>query len=241
MSCSSILNGCAIGVEQLLRDPAQHRRLVEVLDDHHELVAAEAREQVGLAQRRRQRAGHALQQLVADPVAERVVDVLEAVEVDEQHADAAAAALRLRDRLRQPLVQQQPVGQAGQRVARRHVLQPLLGLDPRRHVLHERQDRHDLAVVVEQRRVVPLAPDRVAVLAVVAREARGARLLAAHQRARAAPASASRSASCRSGLSVDRHAEHFVGDASRRCSRPAATSARGGNRGPTRAPRAACC
>ena len=151
------------GVEQLLRDPAQHRRLLEVLDDHHEFVAAEAREQVGLAQRRRQRLGHALQQLVADPVAERVVDVLEAVEVDEQHADAAAAALRLRDRLRQPLVQQQAVRQAGQRVARRHVLEALLGLDPRRHVLHEREDRRDLAVGVEQRRVVPLAPDRVAV------------------------------------------------------------------------------
>ena len=39
-----------------------------------------------------ERARHVLQQLVADPVAERVVDVLEAVEVDEQHADAAAAA-----------------------------------------------------------------------------------------------------------------------------------------------------
>ena len=38
-------------------------------------------------------ARHVLQQLVADPVTERVVDVLEAVEVDEQHADAAAAAL----------------------------------------------------------------------------------------------------------------------------------------------------
>ena len=42
-------------VEQLLRDAAEHRGLVEVLDDHHELVAAETREQVGLAQRRRQR------------------------------------------------------------------------------------------------------------------------------------------------------------------------------------------
>ncbi len=55
-----------------------------------------------------------------------------------------AAAPRLRDRLRQALVQQQAVGQAGQRVARGEVLQPLFRLDPRRHVLHERQDRHDL-------------------------------------------------------------------------------------------------
>ena len=55
------------------------------------------------------------------------------------------------------------VGKAGERVARRQVLQPLLRLDARGDVLHERQDRDDLAVVVEQRRVVPLAPDRVAV------------------------------------------------------------------------------
>jgi hypothetical protein len=38
-------------VEELLRDAAEHRRLVEVLDDHHELVAAEARQQIDLAQR----------------------------------------------------------------------------------------------------------------------------------------------------------------------------------------------
>ena len=107
MSCSSTWNGCDDRVLQLLRDAAEHCRIVEVLDDHHELVAAEPREQVGLAQRVRQRRGDALQQLVADAMAERVVDVLEAVEVDEQHADAATVALRLRDRLRQALVQQQ--------------------------------------------------------------------------------------------------------------------------------------
>ena len=55
MSCSSISNGCAIASQQLLRDAAEHRTVVEVLDDHHELVAAEARQQVGLAQRAGQR------------------------------------------------------------------------------------------------------------------------------------------------------------------------------------------
>ena len=80
--------------------------------------------------------------------------------------------LRLGDRLRQPLVQQQPVRQPRQRIARREVLQPFLRLDPRAHVLHEREDRHDPALVVQQRRVVPLAPDRIAVLAVVAMSGR---------------------------------------------------------------------
>ena len=35
-------------VEQLLRNPGQHRGVVDVLDDHHEFVAAQARQQVGL-------------------------------------------------------------------------------------------------------------------------------------------------------------------------------------------------
>ena len=181
MSFASISNGCAIACEQLLRDPAQYRRIVEVLDDHHELVAAQPRQQVGLPQGAGERGRHPLQQLIADAMAERVVDVLEPVEVDEQHADAMSAALGLRDRLRQALVQQQPVGQAGQRVAGREVLQSFLGLDPRRDVLHERQDRNDLACVVQQRRVVPLAPDRVAVAAVIAGEAGRPRLFAAHE------------------------------------------------------------
>jgi hypothetical protein len=122
-----------------------------------------------------------LQKLVADPVAQRVVDVLEAVEVDEQHAHAPSAPARLRDRLRQALVQQQAVRQPGQRVAGGHVLQALFRLDARAHVLHERQDRDHLVVVAEQRGVVPLAPDDVAVLAVVAREVGRARLEAGHQ------------------------------------------------------------
>ena len=36
-------------VAELLRDTTQHRRLVEVLDDDHELVAAQPREEIGLA------------------------------------------------------------------------------------------------------------------------------------------------------------------------------------------------
>ena len=198
------------GVEQLPRDPSQHRGLVEVLDDDHELVAAEPGQEVGVAQRGGERRAHALQELVADPVAERVVDVLEAVEVDEQHADAAAAALRLRDRLREPLVQQQAVGQSGQRVARGHVLQAFLGLDPQRHVLHERQDRHDVAAVVEQARVVPLAPDRLPALAAVPREAGGARLLAAHE-ARQELGDGAAVFVVQQRIAVDRHAQHFLG------------------------------
>ena len=55
--------------------------------DHHELVAAEAPERVGLAHDRRQPRCDRAQQLVAGAVAERVVDRLEVVEIDEQRGD----------------------------------------------------------------------------------------------------------------------------------------------------------
>ena len=166
---------------QLVSDRSQCRGIVNVLDDDHELVAAQARQQVDLAQRRRECRRHGLEKLVADPVSQRVVDILETVEVDEQHADPTAGALRMRDRLCQALLQQQPVGQTGQRVARCHVLQALLGPDPRRHVLRERQDRCDATVVIEQTGVVPLAPDDLAILAVVSGQTRCPGFVALHQ------------------------------------------------------------
>ena len=65
-----------------------------------------------------------LQQLVAGVVAERVVDALEVVEVEEQARDLRAVALRLREDLLQPLVEQRPVRQPGQDV----VLRELVGV-----------------------------------------------------------------------------------------------------------------
>ena len=62
-------------------------------------------------------------------MAARVVDVLEAVEIEEQHRQHGAAAARLVDRLRQVVREIQPVGQPGQLVVMRHVVELLLILD----------------------------------------------------------------------------------------------------------------
>ena len=59
-----------------------------------ELVAAEARGDVGGRHAGAQAVGDARSAAVADGVAERVVDGLEVVEVDEQHGDAPARAAR---------------------------------------------------------------------------------------------------------------------------------------------------
>ena len=61
------------------------------LEQDGELVAAEAAHQVAVAHGAAQPAGERLQHAVADGVAERVVDHLEAVEVEEEHRQAGAA------------------------------------------------------------------------------------------------------------------------------------------------------
>ena len=74
------------------------------------------------------RAGGGHQQLVADAVAHRVVDDLEVVQVDEQHAGDPSRPPGGGDLLRDPVLEQQPVGQPGQRVVEGPVLQLLLEL-----------------------------------------------------------------------------------------------------------------
>ena len=120
--------------------------------------------------------GHLLQQLVADPVAERVVDVLEAVEVDEQHADAAARCASPA-RSPAPAARAAAGGSADPVSASRVAMYCSRSSAWMREETSCTNDRIDtmLAVLVEQARVVPLAPDRLAVLAVVARQAPVAR------------------------------------------------------------------
>ena len=105
---------------ELVVDDGQHR---------DELVAAQPADEVV--------APHAFlhaprgfdQRLVADRVPERVVDRFETVEVDEQHADAAAAALRGREHVVEMVQRRGARGQLGERVDRTvaHRLDGFLG------------------------------------------------------------------------------------------------------------------
>ena len=99
----------------------------DVFAHDHELVAAEARDGVGRADRRRQPARHLDEQLVADHVAEPVVHELEAVEVEEQHGDVAVGALGARQRVREAVDEQQPVREVGEVVVQRLVRERLFG------------------------------------------------------------------------------------------------------------------
>ena len=68
------------------------------------------------------------EQHVARVVAERVVDQLEAVEVDEEHREPALVPLRLRERLLQALAEHRAVEEPGERVVARDELEIALGL-----------------------------------------------------------------------------------------------------------------
>ena len=85
-------NGRRMAAMIAVGDPLGARERAGVLQQHGELVAAEARRGVGVARARDEALGDRAQQLVARRVADAVVDGLEAVEVDEQHREVAAAA-----------------------------------------------------------------------------------------------------------------------------------------------------
>ena len=67
------------------------------------------------------RVGGLAQQLVARGVAERVVDVLEHVEVDEEDGGLGLRARRAGERVLEAVDEQQPVRQPGERVVERLV------------------------------------------------------------------------------------------------------------------------
>ena len=96
-------------------------------DQDGELVAAEAGHQVARPHRVGEPLGHDAQQLVADVVALRVVDRLEAVQVQEQHADLGAVQRHLQRGL-DLRPEQRPVRQPGEPVGER--LQGQLLLEP---------------------------------------------------------------------------------------------------------------
>ena len=124
----------------------EHRRLLRVPElaehlDDEVLVAAEAGHRVRLPHASLELCRRGDEQGVALGVAERVVDVLEVVEVEQQDGQCPAGAARESDRLREPVVEQAAAGQAGQRVAQPQVARELLGRPTQSDILDRQQDQ----------------------------------------------------------------------------------------------------
>ena len=85
------------------REHADGLRLVGVLEQDRELVAAEAGDGVGRAHRVGQALADVAQKLIAGVVPEAVVDLLEPVEVEHQHRHGLSGARRPGERMIEPV------------------------------------------------------------------------------------------------------------------------------------------
>ena len=101
--------------------------MFDVAEQDRELVAAEPRDDVLRPQGRLQSRGDFDEQAVADRMAQGVVDVLEAVEIEAEHGEALAGAQAQRGVL-DAFAEQDAVGEAGQRVVAGGVGELLLRL-----------------------------------------------------------------------------------------------------------------
>ncbi|HRH28702.1 MAG TPA: hypothetical protein PKV17_07975, partial [Aquabacterium sp.] len=116
------------GVDHGLRHMGGLLRMTQVFQHQQELVAAQAPQGVLLAHTLAQSLGHHLEQQVARGVSQAVVDGLEVVQVDEDHAHQRLMSARQVHGMVQPLMDHGAVGQLGQGVVVGHARQARLGL-----------------------------------------------------------------------------------------------------------------
>ena len=125
----------------------------EPLEQEREFVAAEARHRVHRAQQRAQPFPQGGEHAIAGGVAARVVDLLEVVEVEEQHGERVAGPAGALQGEVQAVQEQGAVGQAGELVVQRLMGEPRLaalaldGPDQRAPELHGLELGHDQAIL----------------------------------------------------------------------------------------------
>ena len=135
---------------------------LRVLDDDGEFVAAHPADMAERPDFLDQPLGDALQHGVALGVAERVVDRLEAVEIEEHDRAGRLAAGRARQRLAEQLADPAAIGQAREHVHIGEVGQPLLGAADVGDVLADAAEALELAGHVDDRIARQADPARAA-------------------------------------------------------------------------------
>ena len=116
-----------------------------------ELVAAETPDLAVIAHHRLQPLGDLAQQRVADRVAERVVDVLEPIEIDHEQRAALLAMGRVAQRFVERLAHHRAVRQSGQRVEPGEARDLLLGPALLGEVGADAAEAEEAAAIVEDR------------------------------------------------------------------------------------------
>ena len=169
LSWPSTWNGSAQRVDDLLRDERRRRAPRRARTARSRIRRRPGAPTVSSrAHALREALRDLLQQLVADAVSQRVVDGLEAVEVDEHDPGGPLSALCMAERLPQPVVEQLPIRQTCQAVVMRQMQQVLLQL----LALGDAFDQIDkivrLAPCIAHQRRRYCDPDRRAVLVQIA-------------------------------------------------------------------------
>ena len=113
-----------VGLDHRFADALRERGgvggLLHLRHDDGELVSAHASDDVELTRAAAQALADELEQLVADMMAERVIDALEMIEVEAKHRQALATLDAL-DLVVELFEQQRAIRQVSQRVVARHV------------------------------------------------------------------------------------------------------------------------
>ena len=112
----------AKGADHLVRHDL-HLVGIGLREHHRKLVPSHPRDDVRLAQALPQQPGDALEYVVAYPVAEGVVDVLEIIEVDEQHGPGGAIPSRALGLPGQFVLEVTSIEQAGEKIMVHHVFE----------------------------------------------------------------------------------------------------------------------
>ncbi|MNI31681.1 hypothetical protein D3C73_855690 [compost metagenome] len=137
---------------QTIKDPLSQRRrlhqLRAVFCQHRELVTTQPGQGNARAEHRLQAFGHSLEQFVADGVAQAVVDHFEVIQIDQQQRTAALVDLCRRQGLLGAVGEQQAIGQVGQRIVVREVLEFVLRVLDLADVGEHRNVVTELAVII---------------------------------------------------------------------------------------------
>src|SRR5450759_4513033 len=128
----------------------------DVGQDQGEFIAPDAGHRVGFAYLVPDPRGNGLQEFVAGGVPQGVVHRLELVQVEVQQRELARAAFGKTDRLTEPVVEQQPVRQAGEAVVMRNTLDALLRQLVFRNVGRHHKTAQDLPLVSDLRQKLDL-------------------------------------------------------------------------------------
>ncbi|MEO8117983.1 MAG: hypothetical protein ABI606_01515, partial [Rhodoferax sp.] len=116
------------GVQRLLRHDSRIADAGQQWQTQHVHIVAGTGDAIAFAQAFLQAGRDHLQQAIADLVPQRIIDVLEIIQADEEYRHLCAISMRKCDRLRESILQQLTIGQACQCVVVRHIADSLFGL-----------------------------------------------------------------------------------------------------------------